>query len=200
MNLQGLKVVLATSNVGKLKEFQNLLGPLGLTIISQEELGIASAPEPHATFLENALTKARHACHISGLPSLADDSGICVDALDGAPGIYSARFAGERATDTMNNQKLINLLADHPQRLAKYVCALVFMRHASDPEPLIAMGQWFGEIIDTPKGTHGFGYDPHFYIPSLGKTAAELSAVEKNTLSHRAQAMQSLIIQLGRNA
>ena len=190
------KLVLASGNPGKLREFRQLCEPLGLTLLSQSELGITDAEEPHVTFLENALAKARHACHASGLPAFADDSGICVAALDGAPGVHSARFAegaGDRmAQDARNNAKLISMLAGQPDRRAHYTCVIVLVRQADDPEPVIAEGRWEGEIIDTPRGDGGFGYDPYFYLPALNRTAAELPANEKNAISHRGTALAAL--------
>ena len=186
-------VVLASNNAGKLAEFSSLLAPLGLALRKQSELGISEAEEPYATFIENALAKARHVAQLSGLPALADDSGVCVPALGGAPGVLSARYAGEPKSDARNNQKLIHDLSIHEDKSAYYYCVLVYLRHAQDPQPVIAEGRWDGEIIATPRGANGFGYDPHFWIPSLNKTAAELSAEEKNQLSHRGQALRSLI-------
>jgi XTP/dITP diphosphohydrolase len=186
-------VVLASNNAGKLEEFSSLLTPLGLELCKQSELGISEAEEPHVTFVENALAKARHVAQLSGLPALADDSGVCVPALGGAPGVLSARFAGEPKSDARNNQKLIQDLSAHEDKSAYYYCVLVYLRHADDPQPVIAEGRWDGEIITTARGANGFGYDPHFWIPSLNKTAAELSAEEKNQLSHRGQALRVLI-------
>ena len=196
MSLIAKKIVLASSNLGKLAEFNALFGHLGIELISQQALGIAPAPEPFFTFVENALTKARQASSISGLPSLADDSGICVEALDGAPGIHSARFAGPDATDTQNNEHLLDLMKNHTNKRARYVCALVFIRHTNDPEPIIASGTWNGEIIDSPRGANGFGYDPFFFLPDLGQTAAELPPALKNKISHRALAMQELMLKI----
>jgi XTP/dITP diphosphohydrolase len=186
-------LVLASNNRGKLAEFAQLLAPLGFALKAQGELGIPEAEEPHATFVENALAKARHAARLSGLPALADDSGICVPALGGAPGVYSARFAGEPKSDASNNAKLVKELTAHADKSAYYYCVLVYLRHADDPQPLIAEGRWDGEIVSEPRGAGGFGYDPHFLVRDLGKTAAELSADEKNRLSHRGQAMRALI-------
>lgn len=186
-------VVLASNNAGKLAEFSSLLAPLGLELRKQSDLGINEAEEPHATFVENALAKARHVAQLSGLPALSDDSGICVPALSGAPGVLSARYAGEPKSDARNNQKLIQDLSAHEDKSAYYYCVLVYLRHAQDPQPVIAEGRWDGEIIATPRGANGFGYDPHFWIASLNKTAAELSAEEKNQLSHRGQALRALI-------
>jgi len=186
-------VVLASNNAGKLEEFSSLLAPIGMELRKQSELGISEAEEPYATFVENALAKARHVAQLSGLPALADDSGVCVPALGGAPGVLSARYAGEPKSDARNNQKLIHDLSTHEDKSAYYYCVLVYLRHAQDPQPVIAEGRWDGEIIATPRGANGFGYDPHFWIPSLNKTAAELSAEEKNQLSHRGQALRALI-------
>lgn len=187
------QLVLASNSAGKLREFTALFAPLGIAIIPQSDLGIAAAQEPYFTFVENALTKARHASKQSHLPALADDSGICIAALDGRPGVRSARYAGEEASDAQNNAKVIAELSGLSDRGAHYVCALVFIRHALDPEPVIVQTQWHGELIDIPRGTAGFGYDPHFWIPSLGKTAAELDPIEKNNLSHRGQALRDLL-------
>lgn len=186
-------VVLASNNAGKLAEFSSLLAPLGLALRKQSELGISEAEEPHVTFVENALAKARHVAQLSGMPALADDSGVCVPSLGGAPGVLSARYAGEPKSDTRNNQKLIHDLSAHEDKSAYYYCVLVYLRHAQDPQPVIAEGRWDGEIIATPRGENGFGYDPHFWIAALNKTAAELSAEEKNQLSHRGQALRALI-------
>ena len=189
-------LVLASNNKGKLAEFSRLLAPLGFDVKPQGELGISEADEPHLTFVENALAKARHASRLSGLPALADDSGICVPALDGAPGVYSARYAGESKSDAANNDKLVRELATHADKSAYYYCVLVFVRHADDPQPVIADGRWNGEVIAEPRGQGGFGYDPHFLLPALGKTAAELPAEEKNRLSHRGQTMRALLEKL----
>jgi len=186
-------VVLASNNAGKLAEFSSLLAPLGMELRKQSELGISEAEEPHATFVENALAKSRHVAQLSGLPALADDSGICVPVLGGAPGVLSARYAGEPKSDARNNQKLIHDLTAHEDKSAYYYCVLVYLRHAQDPQPVIAEGRWDGKIIATPRGENGFGYDPHFWIAALNKTAAELSAEEKNQLSHRGQALRALI-------
>lgn len=193
------RLVLASNNAGKLREFNALLSPLGFDVVPQGALGIPEAEEPYATFVENALTKARHASRLAGMPALADDSGICVDALDGAPGVYSARYAqmvGKPKTDAANNAHLISQLAGKLNRRANYYCVLVLVRHADDPRPIIAEGTWAGEVVDSPRGAGGFGYDPHFLLPTLGKTAAELSAEEKNTVSHRALALQGLVARL----
>nr|WP_306805945.1 RdgB/HAM1 family non-canonical purine NTP pyrophosphatase [Caballeronia sp. BR00000012568055] len=193
------RVVLASNNAGKLREFASLLDAAGIELIAQGELGVPEAPEPHATFVENALAKARHASTLTGLPALADDSGLCVRALNGAPGVYSARFAsmnGGAKSDAANNARLIEELADKTDRRAYYFCVLVLVRHANDPEPLIAEGRWHGEVIDTPRGDHGFGYDPHFFLPTLNATAAELDPARKNALSHRALALRDLLQRL----
>ncbi len=190
------KLVLASNNAGKVREFRELLAPLNFEIIPQGELGIAAAEEPHHTFVENALAKARHASAASGLPALADDSGICAHALDGEPGVHSARYAGIESDNMANNQKLIAALQGKVDRGAHYVCALVMVQSANDPEPLIVQTRWYGQIIDEAKGNHGFGYDPHFYLPELGSTAAELEPSEKNLMSHRGQALRELIAQL----
>lgn len=189
-------LVLASNNRGKLAEFSRLLAPLGFELKTQGELDIPEAEEPHATFVENALAKARHASRLSGLPALADDSGICVPVLGGAPGVYSARYAGEPKSDAANTEKLVRDLAAHADKSAYYYCVLVFVRYADDPQPVIADGCWNGEVIATPRGQGGFGYDPNFLLPGLGKTAAELSADEKNRLSHRGQALRALIEKL----
>lgn len=189
-------LVIASNNPGKLAEFARLLGPLGFQIHTQSELGIPEAEEPHPTFIENALAKARHASRASGLPALADDSGICVPALGGAPGVQSARYAGELKSDAANNAKLINAMASHADKSAYYYCVLVYVRHADDPQPVIAEGRWEGELIRQPRGEGGFGYDPYFFLPAQGKTAAELPPEEKNRLSHRGQALRALVEKL----
>ena len=190
------KLVLASNNAGKVKEFQALLAPLNFEVIPQGLLGIASAEEPHHTFIENALAKARHASSASGLPALADDSGICAHALDGRPGVHSARYAGENANDLANNQKLISELSNQSDRSAHYVCALVLVNSADDPNPLIVEASWHGVIVDEAKGINGFGYDPYFFLPELNLTAAELDPAQKNLISHRGQALRELISQL----
>ena len=198
------KLVLASSNPGKLRELEALLAPLGMEIVPQANLGVADAEEPHGTFVENALAKARQAGRRTKLPALADDSGICVAALAGEPGVHSARFAGEppssvpgrEAQDARNNEKLVKLLADKDSRRAHYYCVIVLMRHAEDPEPIIAEGRWAGEIVAEPRGLNGFGYDPHFFLRDLGKTAAELDPGEKNLLSHRGKALRRLLAKL----
>lgn len=186
------RLVIASANPGKLREFRDLLAPLGWEVIAQSDLGVPSAEEPHATFLENALAKARHASAATGLPALADDSGICVAALDGVPGVQSARFAGEPSDDQRNNEELLRRLANANDRRAHYTCVLAAVRSIDDPEPLIADARWYGEVLTAPRGSGGFGYDPLFLLPDLGKTAAELDAGEKNRVSHRGQAMAEL--------
>ena len=190
------KLVLASNNAGKVREFQELLAPCHFQIIPQGNLGIPSAEEPHHTFVENALAKARHASAVSGLPALADDSGICAHALNGAPGVYSARYAGVDGDSAANNQKLITSLRGKTNRGAHYVCALVMINGVNDPEPLIVQTRWYGQIVDDAKGAYGFGYDSHFFLPELGKTAAQLESTEKNRISHRGQALRELISQL----
>jgi XTP/dITP diphosphohydrolase len=190
------KLVLASNNAGKVKELQLLLAPLNFEVIPQGILGIPSAEEPHQTFVENALAKARHASEASGLPALADDSGICAHALDDRPGVHSARYAGEQANDAANNQKLISALIGQADRSAHYVCALVFINSAHDPNPLIVETRWDGVIVDEAKGSNGFGYDSHFFLPELNMTAAELDPAQKNLISHRGQALRQLISQL----
>jgi len=190
------KLVLASSNPGKLREFEALLAPLGMEIVPQSSLRVAEADEPHSTFIENALAKARHASRRAKLPALADDSGICVAVLGGEPGVHSARFAGEPRSDARNNEKLVEMLADKDNGRAHYYCVIVLMRHAEDPEPIIAEGSWAGEIIAEPRGENGFGYDPHFFLRDLGKTAAELDPGEKNLVSHRGKALRRLLAKL----
>jgi XTP/dITP diphosphohydrolase len=189
-------LILASNNAGKLKEFGALLASLDFELHTQSEFKVPEAEEPHVTFVENAIAKARHAARLTGLPALADDSGVCVNALGGAPGVYSARYAGEPKSDQRNNDRLIAELTAHEDKSAYYYCVLVFVRHADDPQPVIADGRWDGEMIAQPRGQGGFGYDPYFWIPTLGKTAAELTAEEKNRLSHRGQALRSLIEKL----
>ena len=190
------KLVLASNNPGKLREFSQLLAPLDFEVLPQSHFDIPEAEEPHHTFVENALAKARHAARLSGLPALADDSGICAAALGGAPGVYSAHYAGEPRSDRRNNQKLIAEMAGQTDRRAHYVCVLVLVRHADDPQPLITEGEWHGEIIATPRGAGGFGYDPYFLLPELGLTGAELPAEQKNAISHRGKALTLLIEKL----
>jgi len=190
------RLVLASGNEGKLREFRRLLAPLGTEVIAQSALGIPEAPEPHVTFVENALAKARHASALARLPALADDSGVCVRALAGAPGVQSARYAGEPRSDARNNAKLVAELASIVERRAHYVCVLVLVRHAGDPEPVIAEGAWHGRIIDTPRGDGGFGYDAHFLDEATGLTAAEMPLAQKNLVSHRGKALRVLIERL----
>jgi XTP/dITP diphosphohydrolase len=190
------RLILASNNAGKLKEFAQLLGPIGFELHPQGEFNVPEAEEPHKTFVENALEKARHAARLTGLPALADDSGVCVNALGGAPGVYSARFAGEPKSDARNSEKLIADLAQHADKSAYYYCVLVYVRHADDPQPVIADARWNGEIISTPRGANGFGYDPYFLLPQFGKTAAELDPSEKNAVSHRGQALRLLVEKL----
>lgn len=189
-------LVLASNNPGKLREFGDLLGPLGFDVRPQGDFGVPEAEEPFATFVENALAKARHASRLTGLPALADDSGVCVAALGGDPGVRSARYAGEPKSDRRNNEKLVEALADQDDKSAWYYCVLVYVRSANDPQPVIADGRWDGEIIAAPRGSGGFGYDPHFLLPALGRTAAELSAEEKHRVSHRGQALRALVEKL----
>jgi XTP/dITP diphosphohydrolase len=190
------KLVLASNNLGKLREFGELLAPLDFDVLPQAHFSVPEADEPHFTFVENALAKARHASLMTGLPALADDSGVCASALGGEPGVHSARYAGEPKSDERNNEKLIAELAGKDDRRAHYVCVLVLVRHADDPQPVIAEGEWHGEIVDTPQGENGFGYDPHFWLPEKGCTAAQLPAAEKNVLSHRGKALRKLVEQL----
>ncbi len=193
------QVVLASNNAGKLREFAALLAPRGFDLVAQSSLGVSEADEPYATFVENAVAKARHASRATGLPALADDSGLCVRALGGAPGVYSARYAamnGGEKSDAANNALLVQRLADQGDRWAWYVAVLAYVRDADDPEPLIGEGVWHGEIVAEPRGEHGFGYDPHFLLPDLGQTAAELSPQQKNAVSHRARALIELLAKL----
>ena len=192
------RLILASNNAGKLKEFAQLLGPIGFELHPQGEFNVPEAEEPFGTFVENALQKARHAARLTGLPALADDSGVCVNALGGAPGVVSARFAGEPKSDARNNEKLIADLAAHTDKSAYYYCVLVYVRHADDPQPVIADGVWRGQIVDAPRGSNGFGYDPYFLLPDFGRTAAELEPHEKNAVSHRGQALRGLVDKLGK--
>jgi XTP/dITP diphosphohydrolase len=186
------RLVLASSNAAKLRELQALLAPLGWDVIAQHEVGVLAAAEPHPTFIENALAKARHAAAVAGLPALADDSGLCVDTLGGAPGVLSARFAGQPGNDVRNNAELLRRLQGSADRSAHYACVLTALRAADDPEPLVAVARWHGEIAEAPRGYNGFGYDPLFLLPALGRTAAELEPEHKNRISHRALAMAEL--------
>jgi XTP/dITP diphosphohydrolase len=196
------KLVIASNNPGKLREIGAILAPLKIEVLPQGALGVSEAEEPYGTFVENALTKARHASRISGLPALADDSGVCVHALGGEPGVHSARYAeatgsGQREDqDRRNNEKLLQALANATDRSAHYYCVIVLVRRADDPQPLIAEAEWHGEILPAPRGQGGFGYDPLFLIPELGKTGAELSAEEKNRVSHRGRALAMLVERL----
>jgi len=182
--------------MGKLREFRRLLAPLRIEVVPQAELGITAVDEPHSTFIENALAKARHASRHCRLPALADDSGVCVAALRGAPGVQSARYAGTPRSDRRNNAKLIADLAGVADRRAHYYCVLVLMRHGDDPEPILAEGRWDGTIVDAARGGRGFGYDPHFLDAESGMTGAELPLAQKNERSHRGQAMRALIARL----
>lgn len=193
------KIVLASNNQGKLNEFAELFAAHQMEIVPQSAFHTPECPEPHHTFVENALAKARHASRHSGLPALADDSGICVNALHGAPGVMSARFAGEAKSDAANNAKVCAELANHSDRSCYYVCVLVLVRHPDDPQPIIAEGIWHGEWQQQPRGENGFGYDPHFLVPHLQQTAAEISAEQKNALSHRSLALAQLLQKI-RNA
>jgi len=191
------KLVIASNNPGKLREFQHMLAPLGIEVLTQSQLDIPEAEEPHNTFIENALAKARHVSRLSGLPALADDSGICVSALGGAPGVLSARFAGnDPKSDQRNNKKLLHDMQGVTDRRAHYYCVLVLMQHADDPQPLIAEGEWHGEIAIEERGDGGFGYDPLFWLPTLGKMSAELERDEKAQLSHRSKALKILMEKL----
>ncbi|HEU0219978.1 MAG TPA: RdgB/HAM1 family non-canonical purine NTP pyrophosphatase [Gallionella sp.] len=191
------KLVIASNNPGKLREFQRMLAPLGIEVLTQAQLGIGEAEEPHCTFVENALAKARHVSAASGLPALADDSGICVAVLGGAPGVQSARYAGDSPkSDTRNNEKLLHEMQGVADRRAHYYCVLVLVHHADDPQPVIAEGEWHGEIAHEERGEGGFGYDPLFLLPESGRTAAELSHDEKALVSHRAKALKVLLDRL----
>jgi XTP/dITP diphosphohydrolase len=196
------KLVIASSNPGKLREFRQMLEPIGYEIVPQGELGISDADEPHSTFVENALAKARHASRLARIPAFADDSGICVAALGGEPGVHSARYAeggtadSRDAQDARNNAKLLDALTNASDRRAHYYCVIVLVRHPDDPEPLIGEGRWHGEVVPEPRGANGFGYDPYFYVPAFGRTAAELAPFEKNAVSHRGQALKHLIARL----
>jgi len=191
------KLVIASNNPGKLREFQFLLQPLGIEVLTQAQLGIAEAEEPHVTFIENALAKARHVSRLSGLPALADDSGICVTVLDGAPGVLSARYAGDDPkSDARNNEKLLQDMQGVTDRRAHYYCVLVLLHHADDPQPLIAEGEWHGEIAHEERGDGGFGYDPLFWLPEFGKTSAQLEREQKHAISHRGKALKVLLEKL----
>jgi len=191
------KLVIASSNPGKLREFQFLLQPLGIEVLTQGQIGIGDAEEPHPTFIENALAKARHVSLLSGLPALADDSGICVTALDGAPGVLSARYAGDDPkSDQRNNEKLLLEMQGVEDRRAHYYCVLVLLHHAGDSQPLIAEGEWHGEIALQPAGDGGFGYDPLFWLPEYCKTSAQLEREQKHAISHRGKALSVLLEKL----
>ncbi|HAF45406.1 MAG TPA: non-canonical purine NTP pyrophosphatase, RdgB/HAM1 family [Gallionellaceae bacterium] len=191
------KLVIASNNPGKLREFERMLAPLGIEVVTQAQLGISEAEEPHCTFVENALAKARHVSRASGLPALADDSGICVEALGGAPGVQSARYAGENPkSDRRNNDKLMQDMQGVTDRRAHYYCVLVLVRHADDPQPVIAEGEWWGEIAHEERGDGGFGYDPMFWLPDFGKMSSELTHDEKHAISHRGKAMKVLLEKL----
>lgn len=194
------KLVLASGNPGKLAEFAQLFAPLAIDILPQSAFAVPEAGEPHPTFVENALAKARHAARLTGLPALADDSGLVVPALGGAPGVQSARYAGEPKSDARNTEKLLAAMQQCTDRRAHFVAVLVLLRSINDPQPLIASGEWQGEIALRPQGGGGFGYDPVFLVPDLGKTVAELGAEEKNRRSHRGQALTYLLEQLRNGA
>jgi XTP/dITP diphosphohydrolase len=190
------KLVIATGNAHKLHEIRVLLEPLGIAVLPQSDFNVPEAAEPHCTFIENALAKARHAARLTGLPALADDSGICVEALGGAPGVISAIYAGEPRSDARNNIKLLEAMRDVADRRAHYHCALVLLRHADDPQPIIAEGQWHGVILEAPRGEGGFGYDPLFLDSELNQTVAEISTEDKNRVSHRGKALRALVEKL----
>jgi XTP/dITP diphosphohydrolase len=192
------RLVLASDNPGKLREFNAMFAPLGVEVVAQGALGVRAADEPFQTYVENALAKARHAAAGTGLPALADDSGVCCAALGGAPGVRSARFSGDGATDARNNAELLRRLAGFADRSAHYTCVLVAMRSDDDPDPVIADARWSGTIIDTPRGANGFGYDPHFWLPEFGCTVAELDPAHKNRISHRGRALAALLEKLQR--
>jgi len=187
------RLLLASENRGKLAELRALVQSMRIFVQSQTDLGIKGAEEPHDTFVENALAKARHGARASGWPTLADDSGLCCEALQGAPGVRSARYAGEQASDEQNNARLVRELTGVSERCAHYRCVVVALRWWADPEPLIADGRWDGQIVDQPQGSGGFGYDPHFWLPQLGCSAAMLDATQKNQISHRAIAMRAMV-------
>jgi XTP/dITP diphosphohydrolase len=195
---QGGRIVLASNNKGKVREINQLLSGAGLEVVPQADFGIPDAEETGLSFVENAILKARNAAAHSGLPAIADDSGIEVDALNGAPGIYSARYAGVGAADADNLNKLLEALDDIPEqgRSARFQCLMVYMRHAEDPTPVICQGTWEGRILKEPRGENGFGYDPVFYVPTHDRSAAELDAETKNALSHRGQALGKLLAAL----
>ena len=190
------KLVLASNNKGKIREFNALFASRGIEVEPQGALGVTECAEPYGTFLENALAKARNAARQTGLAAMADDSGITAHALVTEPGVHSARYAGEAADDAANNAKLVAALKGSSDRRAAYTCVLVAVRSADDPDPVVAQASWTGEIIDEPRGSGGFGYDPHFYLPQFGRTAAELTAEEKNAVSHRGRAMKRMLAAL----
>lgn len=198
------ELVLASNNRGKLVEFERLLAPLSIKVHAQADFAVPECDEPFHTFVENALHKARHTARHTGLPALADDSGVCVPALNGAPGVFSARYASlftpllnpDLDKDTQNNLQLREHLRDVTDRRAYYYCVLVLVRHSDDPQPIICDGQWWGQMVDTPQGTHGFGYDPYFWIPELNSTVAQMDQTQKNKLSHRGLAVQQLVQKL----
>lgn len=190
------EIIIASGNPGKLREFKQMLEPAGYIVYPQSEYHVSEADEPYFSFVENALNKARHVSRLTGKPALADDSGLCADALGGSPGVLSARYAGEPKSDLRNNRKLISDLASYTDKAANFYCVLVYVRSADDPQPIIADGKWLGEIIDVPRGENGFGYDPHFWIPEWQKTAAELTPEMKNSLSHRGKALRALMEKL----
>jgi XTP/dITP diphosphohydrolase len=187
------KLVIASGNQGKLREIQSILSPLNIEVLPQSAFHVTEAPEPHCTFVENALAKARHASLATGLPALADDSGLCLEALNGEPGVQSAYFAGKPSNDDNNNTHLLKTLKQHENRFAYYYCCLVLVRRHDDPQPLIAEGIWHGSILKKPRGEHGFGYDPLFLDSMTGKSAAELSPEIKNKISHRGQALRKML-------
>lgn len=190
------QLVLASNNKGKLREFGAMFAKLDVEVVSQGSMGVDSCEEPFHTFLENALAKARHASRVTGLPAMADDSGITAVALNGEPGVFSARYAGADCNDDANNAKLVRELADKEDKRAHYTCVLVAVKYADDPEPVVVEGRWDGVVIDTPRGNGGFGYDPFFYLPECGKTAAELTGEEKNEISHRGKALRQMLVAL----
>jgi len=187
------KLVIATGNQGKLREIQAMLAPLDINVVPQSDYHVTEAPEPYCTFIENALAKARHASLATHLPALADDSGLCLEVLNGEPGVQSAYFAGKPSNDDKNNAHLINTLKQHENRFAYYYCCLVLVRRHDDPQPLIAEGMWLGSILKKPRGKNGFGYDPLFLDSMTGKSAAELSPEIKNKISHRGQALRKML-------
>lgn len=196
----GEKIVLASNNAGKVREINQLLASQQIMVVAQKEFSIPDAIEDGLSFVENAIKKARHAASLSGLPAIADDSGIEVDALNGAPGIYSARFAGAGASDQANLEKLLAELAEIPEtgRGARFQCLMVYMRHAEDPTPIICQGTWEGSILFEPRGANGFGYDPVFFVPTHQCSSAQLPAEVKNSLSHRGQALRKLLAELSK--